>query len=378
MFRVPTGPLFWGLVFLAFAGCRDDEPSGAPPEDPGEGTDTGGTDGGTGTETGGGEGTDTGSGSPQDAVLQDRCDDARTVGAGRWQGTLLGHRSSEGGACGLEGPDAFVRVVVPTRSDLRVEAWADHFVPRVGVLEGPCTPNWSARGRLCTRGLPGWVPDLPAGTELHVSVGADPEDPVLDLDPEEVGDRLGVALGVTFRPILAQGADCSSGKGRCEAGTICAEAGGAMGEDPGGDAPPGEPRRCLVVPGDTCGRAVEVEIGEQPTVLAVDPNVPYGDAYAHGCGGARRPDAVFRLLPRGIPNPAVLRVEVDRPGIGLAVRAPSCAAADERGCAAAVDGVNRLELPLQTGIAPYLFVELPVGADAAEEPVELSISLSEP
>lgn len=366
-------PRILALALCAAGGaCADPEPSTGQEGTSGATTGTGAgtgttvgtaTTGGSGTETG--AGTDTASGSPRDAILQDRCADARTVGAGRWYGTLADHRSSEGGSCGLGGPDAFVGLEVPIRADLRVFAQADVWIPRVGVYAGPCGNDWAHRGLACTRGLPQWIQDLPAGTELHVVVGTDPDDPVLERarQEEDASNLLTFALDLAFRPVLAEGEGCA-GTGRCEAGTVC-----TSGESPGSET-------CVAVEGDTCGRAVDVELGPGSTFVLVDPARPYADHHAHGCVGARRPEKVFRLrwAPGATGSAQRLTVTADAADVGLALRTPECAVEQEVACATGQDGPARLEAGLGSAGVAYLFVEL--RADVEDTPVvELRIDL---
>ncbi|MCA9687017.1 MAG: hypothetical protein KC457_32925, partial [Myxococcales bacterium] len=123
-------------------------------------------------------------------------------------------------------------------------------------------------------------------------------------------------------------------------------------------------------------------VGEAPLLLEISPEEPHSDAHEHACVGWRRPERVDRLLlPDALPDHARLRVRVDDPRVGLALRAPSCLLEDARACAPAnvADAVETVlewgapgELAelAQQGAMPYLFVEL-----AREDPLPVTVSL---
>src|SRR5690606_4354372 len=86
----------------------------------------------------------------------DQCGLAPTIGAGRHEGTLRGKASELDGACGLGGPDAFLRLDVPRRSDVRLQAYGVGLVPRVGALPHTCATDWTSRTLACTQGVGTW------------------------------------------------------------------------------------------------------------------------------------------------------------------------------------------------------------------------------
>ncbi|MCA9708849.1 MAG: hypothetical protein KDK70_23595 [Myxococcales bacterium] len=288
----------------------------------------------------------------------DQCALAPSIGAGRHHGSMRGKVSELGGACGREGPDAFFRLDVPRRSDVWLQGLGVGFSPRVGVLPHACSNDWASRMVGCTEGVGTWLVDVPAGASLVISVGADDALPLFDEPPPADGpDPLGFELEVRLRNVLDEGDPCEPpGRGRCGSGTACVVP-PAPEDDP--DAPPPE-AVCTVLPGDTCQTAIPVAVPLTPggTSVEIDPATPQTDAHLHSCGGARSRERVLRLtLPEIGPHSIV--VHASHPEVGLALRAPGCLAAQERGC---VDPVGEAGGPLQAeieGMEAFLFVELP-------------------
>lgn len=340
------------LIVLA-SGCRD-EPAASdgdggtmpPPSSTDEGADAS-TSGGV--ELG------------DDA--SDRCEAAPVIGAARHYGTLRGKGTELDGACGLGGPDAFLRLDVPRRSDVWVQAHGVGFEPRVGVLPDGCSADWAHRTLLCTEGIGGWLLDVAAGSSLVVSVGVAEDHPVLDEPPRLIGpDPLEFALDVELRNVLEPGETClPQGAGRCGSGTACMTV-PPPEDDP--DATPG-PSVCVVLPGDTCQSAEPLAIPTGMTVVELDPTTPQTDAHVQSCGGARRRERVLRLdLPGAGPH--ALEVRSDHPGVGLALRAPGCSPEQERACVDP-DAPPAVLVAEVGGAVAFLFVELPPPADGPED-----------
>ncbi|MCA9694640.1 MAG: hypothetical protein R3A51_06135 [Nannocystaceae bacterium] len=299
----------------------------------------------------------------------DACEEAPTVDVGRWEGSFASFAGAFGGACGMGGPDAFLRLTIPTRADLRVYAEGEGFVPRVAVTTDACEPGAELA---CTTdyppGEPLVIPDLRGGTAIRVVIGVDPDDPIL-VEPAE-GEALDleffVDLGLT--KVLDEGDRCEpAALGRCVFGTACL---------PGGDD---EPARCQAIAADTCAAPEDVAVPTSGATLQLAADEPQNDAHHLSCTGAGARDRVYRLaLPAGLGDGAVLRIHTDHPGVGLGLRAPSCLDADERACAApAEDGatvdLGDLAALAGDGVAPLLFVELPQEPDAGEVAIELTI-----
>jgi hypothetical protein len=340
------------LVLSWVVGCRDD------------GIEGNGDDGPMVISTTSGGGSSTGDVYVPSEDATDQCELAPEIGAGRHYGSLRGDAAELGGACGLGGPDAFFRLVVPRRSDVWLQGYGVGFVPRVGVLPHTCTTDWASRTLLCTEGVGSWLLDVAAGSSLVVSVGVDEEDPVLDEPPPTEGsDPLELALDVELRNVLEPGEPClPEGVGRCGSGTACLPA-PPPEDDP--EAPPG-PAVCTVLEGDTCQTAAPVIVTTGVTLVEIDPATPQTDAHAHSCGGARRRERVLRLELPGL-GPHALEARVDHPGVGLALRAPGCLVEDERGCVdpdAPPPAVLAVEV---SGPVAFLFVELPPVEDGTDD-----------
>jgi hypothetical protein len=334
------------LVLSLGIGCRDGGMEGEGEDGPMTIATTGG----------GGEGSSTGEVYVPSEDATDQCELAPEIEAGRHHGSLRGNAAELSGACGLGGPDAFFRLVVPRRSDVWLQGYGVGFVPRVGVLPHTCTTDWASRALLCTEGVGSWLLDVAQGSSLVVSVGVDEEHPVLDEPPPTEGpDPLDFALEVELRNVLEPGEAClPEGVGRCGSGTACLPV-PPPEDDP--EAPPG-PAVCTVLEGDTCQTAVPVEMPTGVTVVEIDPATPQTDAHAHSCGGARRRERVLRLELPGA-GPHALEARVDRPSVGLALRAPGCLVEDERGCVDPDSPVPAVLAVEVSGPVAFLFVELP-------------------
>ena len=337
------------LVALAAAvACREPQPaSGDAPmkdKDP------------TGGETEGSS-----SGGPP-VVLGDICENAPTIGVGRFVATIYNAASDVHGACGEGGPEVFVRVATDERADLELTVEGSGFVPRLGVLGNACSADWDSEGIACTRGLPATVLDIAAGGSVVVAIGVDPDDPVL-VDASSDHD-MSFALDVKTRPVLEPGARCGQpGLGRCESGSAC-----SSGDD--------GTKRCTVLDADTCATAEPLALAAiEATTTMIDPSVPQTDAHAHSCMGARRPERVLELrLPAELPERAVLTATTAAADVGIALRGPGCLASDELACAApspsgAIASVDALAVETAGSPSIYAFVELPVDPldDAAGE-----------
>jgi len=285
----------------------------------------------------------------------DQCSLAPTIGAGVHRGSLRGYSSELEGACGRGGPDAFFRLEVPRRSDIKLRGLGTGFVPRVGVLPHSCASDWESRSLYCDEGVGTWLLDVAAGSGLVVSIGIDPENPELGLPPPMQGpDPLSFALEVRLRNVLEPGDLCEpSSRGRCTSGSACLAAPDV--DEP--DAPLG-PARCTVLPGDTCESAVELALRTGVTTVELDPETLQTDAHAHSCGGARRRERVLRLVLPG-PGPHALEVRGDRPQVGLALRSPSCVLEDERACADGEEAGTPVITAEVEGASALLFIELP-------------------
>ncbi|MBZ5708786.1 hypothetical protein [Nannocystis pusilla] len=295
----------------------------------------------------------------------DACDNALLVTQGRYFGGLreLSAESPIGGVCGGGGPDGFLRVQVPVRADLRVAARGVGFAPHLSLAPDDCL---GGREIACVAGAPLELRDLAGGTVLRLAVGID-EAVFSDLKqkpaPDDGPDPLSFELDIGLTRVLEAGEVCEpASRGRCVAGTMC------LASKPG-DAP-----ECTTLPADTCSTAMRTPVvlddaGEG--ALVVDPAAPQTDAHAHGCGGDGLRERVLRLGLPATPPGRALEITVSRADVGLAVRTPTCLAADELACAAGTGGparvvLGRLATMRAAGIEPYLFIELP--ADSEHDP----------
>lgn len=321
-----------------------------------------GPDGGADDSSGGDTET---TGVPVDSVdAADRCEEAPLAPQGRWRGTLRGASSDVGteGVCGGGGPDAFLRVSAPVRADLRVEARAAGFTPRLSLAPDDCQ---GGREIACVEGGPALMPDLAPGTVIRVSVGVDPA-VFTDMNdqpaPAEGPDPLEFEVDIGFTRVLAEGEVCEpESRGRCAAGNVCERTGD------------GRLRVCTPLPGDTCASAelVAVALEDGVGAIEIDPRLPQTDAHRQSCTGEGQRERVLRLeLPEAPPNRG-LEIRASRPDVGLGLRAPGCLGADEVDCAAPAEDGAVVTIPelmpvVRAGYLPYLLVELP--AESEEDP----------
>jgi hypothetical protein len=295
--------------------------------------------------------------SSTDATLQappgDACDDAVAVLGRTWRGSLDGATADLAMSdviglerCTVDGPDVFVRRRIDRRADVTITAAGTGFVPQVAVIDGSCSNAW-----VCApAGLPAQILDVAAGTELVIAVAIAQDDVAAATTPVEA------TLAIAEREVLSAGASCptaaGSDGGRCEAGTACVAA------DAGAST-------CTPIAGDTCGRAIEVDLGTARHVATIDPALPYSDAHAHACAGERRRDVVFRVHWDG--SAGSLDVSTAAPGVALAARAPACTLDAAHACDDGVDDGARIVVAPHSADAAsaYVFVELPAEGDLA-------------
>ena len=302
----------------------------------------------------------------------DVCGAALLVSHGVYRGDLRGASPdpATGGVCGDGGPDTFLRIEVPIRADLRVQAHGNGFAPRISLAPDDCL---GGRELACASDAPIELRDVTAGTILRVSVGVDPhvfKDMKEQPAPEGAPDPLGFELDIGLTRVLGAGEVCEpASRGRCADGTLCLAA-----------APGGAPV-CTILAADTCSTAESHAIAldlDGRGVIAVDPAASQSDAHHHSCGGDGTRERVLRLAIPVTPPLRALEIVASRADVGLAVRAPSCLAADERAGAAdaSAAGVVISGLPAlhAAGVEPFLFVELPEGSDG-DEPFTLDLRL---
>ncbi len=349
------------MVLVTGSGCQDDEGGQDPPTN-GDSTFTP-----LNTSTSGD--TDGSSGGDEAADGQDVCLSARPLSAGRYEGDLANKDSNGGGACGQGGPDVFFKLEVTHRADVFVAATGQGYEPRVGVFGSDCAARFSDAGLLCTQGVPGWILDVAAGTELFVAVGADADSLPASLD------GLPFELELDVRSVLSVGEACEpASRGRCEGGSLCLptpvdelEASGELGGS-----------RCTAIVGDTCASAIEVEVDRGETALVVEADAVHTDAHTHGCAGARTSERVYRLQLPEISD--ATRLEVHAPeAAALAARGPTCLPAEQRACEHDPRDESLILQPPPSRTL-YLFVELPDLADpkASEDaPAVVRLRLSE-
>ncbi len=337
----------------------------------GGGDDSG--DGDAGEETSGSSTGDPTEGpAPSEQAPSGSCDVAPRAEQGRYAGTLRGEEKEPpgGGVCGSGGPDQFLEVLVPARADLRIEARGNGFVPWVSLTSAGCLTEPQM---LCSADGFAVLDDVAAGTELVLTIGADPaifETMVAEAPPADGPDPLGFVVDIGMTPVLAAGEVCMPQVlGRCATGTLC--------------MPPsaeGDGWRCGELEGDRCAdpERVTLELVDGVGTLVVDPNLPQSDAHRHSCTGGGTRERVLQIqLPADLRARDSLQIRSERPEVGLAVRAPGCLAGDELDCGApAIDGTDvTIVTPaaLQAaGVSPYLFVELPEQG-VLEDPVELEV-----
>lgn len=298
------------------------------------------------------------SGGEDDLDGENVCLAAPRMNAGTYRGSLGGKESNGGGACGEGGPDVFFRLEVGIRSDVFVSAVGQDFEPRVGVFGNDCAARFDEFGLLCTQGVPGWILDVAAGTQLYIAVGADAD--VI----EASRTNSSFDLEVRTRPVLPAGELCGdAARGRCESGTVCT----ADVEE--------LTQRCTVVPGDRCSTATVVNVHPESVALAIDDVELLGDAHVHSCGGARSAERVFRLqLPPSFENG---RLELEGEGlVGLAVRGPTCLPDEERACDPSPEQPSIVLSPPPAADL-YVFAELPVDRSSEDAPAVLRVTFED-
>lgn len=349
-----------------------------------------------GSGGGGGEGESGGASSTgeTDGVTQveaqtpsDGCADAPTVVQGRYAGTLRDRQSDPtiGGVCGGGGPDVFLRVQVPLRADLRVEARGNGFTPRVSLAPLGCL---GAPMLACSADGIAALDDLAGGTIVTLAIGVDADTFAALPEPSaDEPDPLDFVVDVAMTRVLARGELClPAARGRCTSGTLCmpelttADTDGDSDSDTAGGDEDDARWLCTTLPGDSCDAPdpVTVELSAGVGVLTVDPDRLQTDAHHHSCTGGGTRERVMRLrLPGGLEPQYDLQIHADRPEVGLAVRAPGCLASDELACEAPSAGGSRVTIAApgalqRADIEPYLFVELPAPG-VLTEPVTLHL-----
>ena len=286
----------------------------------------------------------------------DLCGDAPSVGPGTVFGSLRGRTMAGGGACGNGGPDAFHLLEVAQRSDVRIEVAGRGFEAVAGVLPSACVFDWQTLGLLCARGVEGWVADVPAGSELYIAVGIDPDDPALQSTTEPGGfDPLDYTLEVELRAVVEAGRSCDGDEVRCASGTAC-----LPDNEPaavGVNAP--APRRCVELAADTCGNPQSVVLQGTSQQVVVPVQAVHTDAHQHGCTGARTVERVLKLqLPQDTRTPAMLEI-ASSDAVGLAVRAGGCEPSREAACLDRPGSISVAldDVAVRDGL--FVFVELP-------------------
>ncbi len=326
-------------------------------------------------------GDESGANDPQLQVPSESCAAAPMVEQGRFAGTLRdrGPDPGLGGVCGGGGPDVFLRVEVPVRADLRVEARGVGFTARVSLAPPGCQ---KAPMLVCGGSGVAELEDLSEGTVVTLAIGAEAElfaglsgVAVKEGEP----DPLGFTVDVGMRRVLAAGEVCMPAvRGRCGAGTLCLPAGtGAdMDTDMGADTDVGDASMwtCTPMVGNGCiePEEVAVQLVDGVGSIIIDPDQPQSDVHQHSCTGAGMRERVLRLtMPADLGPQDSLELRALGPEVGLAVRAPGCLASDELACMAPRPYGARVVIAApdelrQAGVAPYLFVELPEPGVLAE------------
>ncbi|MBK7828046.1 hypothetical protein [Nannocystis sp.] len=321
---------------------------------------------------------------PSESLLpSDTCSQAPPVGQGRFSGTLRDRDSDSriGGVCGAGGPDVFLRIEVPLRADLRVEARGNGFTPRVSLAPLGCL-----KGSMLACGADGVVglTDLEEGTVLDLAIGIDQASFMALSDvaaPLEGDDPLDFEVDVGMTRVLGRDEVCRpAARGRCSSGTLCMPALKTVDDDPEND----DAWVCTAVPANSCEdpERVTVVLVDGAGTLSVDPDQPQTDAHHHSCTGEGTRERVLRLaLPPGQGllggRESSLDIWAERPEIGLALRAPGCLASDELDCSRPAPGGSRVTIVApdeleRVGVEPYLFVELPEPG-VLSEPVTLHL-----
>lgn len=360
-----VGPLL-GLG-LALAGCG--------------GGGGGAGDGDVGSSTGGGT---TGEApGPELQSPSELCAEAPAVGPGRFAGNLRDRAADPGlgGVCGGGGPDVFLRVEVPVRADLRVEARGVGFTPRVSLAPVGCQ---AAPMLACGADGVAGLEDLAEGTVVTLAIGADPQmfaDMSKTAAPVEGEDPLDFVVDVAMQRVLAAGEVClPAARGRCAAGTLCLQEQLAEDTDTDTDGELDERWVCTPLDADSCAdpKDVAVTLVDGVGTLVVDPEQPQSDAHRHSCTGDGTRERVLRLrLPAGLGALDSLQIRVEEHEVGLALRAPGCLGSDELACVAPSPAGAQVTIAApdelqRAGVAPYLFVELPDPGVLAE-PVQVHL-----
>jgi len=315
----------------------------------------------TGATTGGATAT-TGDLLPPPPMAADTCLLAPTVDAGRFFGTLRDIPSGVG-VCNVDGPTTYLRIATELDVDVIATANAAGFTPRLGIAPDSCVAD---RELACSEGSTVELRDVSAGTVLTLSIGAAADDPGLLVEMPEPGvaDPLDFSVDVGFRQILDLGERCQpESRGRCPTGSLC--------------APPEESEAeelttwvCEALEGDTCASAETVVLGEASGALEVDLSAPQTDAHAHPCMGEGLRERVLRLVIDAPLPPAAMLVLETKAEVGLAVRAPGCAAA--AGVACTVPGENASVTVALGGVDPFLFIEWAEAGEIGAEPIVLT------
>lgn len=325
-------------------------------------------------------GDETAANDPQLQVPSETCSAAPVVGQGRYAGTLRdrGPDPALDGVCGGGGPDVFLRVEVPMRADLQVEAIGVGFTPRVSLAPPGCL---KAPMLVCDdRGVAG-LDDVSEGTEVTLAIGVDPAvfTTLSGVAPKEgEPDPLAFTVDVGMRRVLAAGEVCMPEvRGRCGAGTLCLPEISAADTDTGGEAD--APWTCTPAEGDGCidPEQVTVQLVDGVASIVIDPDLPQTDVHHHSCTGVGMRERVLRLMLPELDPQDTLQLHVAQAEVGLALRAPGCLAGDELACMAprpsgaqiVLDAPEQLR---QAGVAPYLFVELPEPG-VLDEPVIVTL-----
>lgn len=347
------------LVALAGTACGGGASGGASggSADVGEGSSSGDESGGN---------------APQLQVPSESCAAAPAVGQGRFAGNLRdrGPDPLLNGVCGGGGPDVFLRVEVPLRADLHVEARGVGFTPRVSLAPPGCQ---QAPMLVCDGGGVVGLEDVGAGTVVTLAIGAEPElftslsdVPVPDGEP----DPLAFTVDVGMRRVLAAGEVCMPpSRGRCGAGTLCLPEISTADTDSETDTDGDDASlwTCMAQAGNGCIEPEELAVQLVAGVgsIIVDPDQPQSDVHRHSCTGAGTRERVLRLtMPEELGPLDSLELRVAAPEVGLALRAPGCFASDELACMGARPSGAQVVIAApdelrQAGVAPYLFVELP-------------------
>ncbi len=308
---------------------------------------------------------------PPQAHLE--CEIGPVVDGGRYSGTLrevpLGV-----GICGVQGMTTYLHVAPELDVDLSLKVNATGFTPRLGIADD-CG---EVQELVCGEGLAVIeLRDVSAGTLLTLAVGSAANDPGLMVPVPEPGepDPLEFTVDVGMRRILALGESClPESRGRCPTGSLCAA---PAGEDPADLAT----WVCDSLPGDTCATAELVDVDALSGEIIVDLASPQSDAHQHQCTGAGLRERVLRLAVHDLAlPPAASLVIATKAKVGLAARAPGCAAEAEIACVEPAEG-GALTIPdlqglVAGGVDPFVFVEWePSEGQPAEDPISLTWSI---